>query len=771
VGAGQTIVYTVRYRNAGEETQHGVKLMLTGDGVDSASNELDLGDVGPGEEVQRTFQWIVPEDFQGAWAAVKGLLYDTAHPAGEALDWLSMTHPVDQVGPGPVRITRPSSTVGPVRAAVEGVAYDESGVNSVELEIAGPGGTRAIPCSVPRAAEGRWQCDWNVGGADGDQFTLRAHAVDVYGHDNWSDPRTVQVDARPPELRLTTPLTATVRGGALLLGSALDDSGITVVRVCVDDKCGRASLLGAEGSATRWAYPLPGAPADYVPRTLAVEAMDRVGNWTQTLKVDFTQDNVAPALTASQDDVQVPRGQKQTVLRGDVQDGGPDPRVFVLVRRPDGSRSWKNTARGGDQWWYELSGDMPGRYTLWLHAIDRTGNTRTMGPYAVDVTCTDAALEAALTAERLGASSAYTLTAVVTNTGPALLPAGAPVTLYVGETPLGPAQLLPELAQGQSSAVTAQWTRPGPAGYEFSAVVNEPPGEVLCARPPRGHAWIRPDVDLRISKTVQPAAAAPGDVITYTLEYTNAGAGLATGVVISDPLPLELLAPAYQSTGAAITPVLGSAAFAWQVADLASGLGGQIVISGTVDPAVTTPITLTNTVTITAPLEGAPVDNVARVELPVELAGALTATPASQAVQCGDVITPVTFLYTDLAGEAPAVSVEWRGPDGSAASGLPPGAVLETGACEPATGGQTCGSQLSGRAEVPAGIYTVTLTVTNTQGAPRTAQTVLDVAAEDAELQLDPGNPVVVPASETGLNPGFELQTLAREATPRPKCW
>jgi len=57
-----------------------------------------------------------------------------------------------------------------------------------------------------------------------------------------------------------------------------------------------------------------------------------------------------------------------------------------------------------------------------------------------------------------------------------------------------------------------------------------------------GHAT----VDLSITKTVTPAAFAPGGTITYTLTYKNAGAGLAQGVVISDHVPLAI-------TGAAIT--------------------------------------------------------------------------------------------------------------------------------------------------------------------------------------------------------------------------
>jgi len=58
--------------------------------------------------------------------------------------------------------------------------------------------------------------------------------------------------------------------------------------------------------------------------------------------------------------------------------------------------------------------------------------------------------------------------------------------------------------------VSAPWTRPGPDFYEISAVVNEPQTEVLCATPPMGKAWVGPDVNLRIRKTVQPGAGRAG---------------------------------------------------------------------------------------------------------------------------------------------------------------------------------------------------------------------------------------------------------------------
>jgi len=622
VDIGQTIHYTVRYRNAGTEIQHGVRLALTTYGVALGSNTIDLGDVPPGAEVQATFDGeVIGTGPRGRYAAVHALLYDAAHGEGDALEWLWAAHRVDQGAPEKLDISRLGATVGPRLAALTGLAFDESGVQSIEVEITGPNGTRTITCPVERSAEGRWGCTWDVSGGalpDGTPFTLRARAIDLLGHaGEWSAPHTMLLDARPPELQVSSALTDTVAlGRGSLFGSALDGSGIAGVQACVDGECEKVRLLAADAGSARWQYRLPAGSFDYESKTLTLYSTDRVGNRTGALQTSLTLDNVPPQLEATQVLLQETLGDRQVVLEGTVLDGGPVPRVFVRVQAPEGQQSWQTTARDGDRWTYELAGEMPGRYLLWLRAVDQAGNEVAMGPYAVDVTCTDATLVTVLQAEGSGTGSIYTLTAVVTNTGPAALPAGVPVAFFAGETLLGAGQLLPVLEAGQSGSVSAQWTRPGPDGYELSAVVNEPQVELLCATPPMAKAWIGTNVDLRITKTVQPAIAVPGSAITYTLVYSNAGTDLATGVLISDLLPAAILAPAYEFTGATLTPVDGPPDFAWSVAALAGGEGGQIVIRGTIDPLVTTPVTITNAVTITAPWD-APYGSVARVELRV----------------------------------------------------------------------------------------------------------------------------------------------------------
>jgi len=113
--------------------------------------------------------------------------------------------------------------------------------------------------------------------------------------------------------------------------------------------------------------------------------------------------------------------------------------------------------------------------------------------------------------------------------------------------------------------------------------------------------WLnRNRADLRITKAVAPAVAAPGDSITYTLVYTNDGPGIAVGVVITDVVPVGQIANlSYARSGAAITAT-GSVSYTWQVEDLAPGDGGVITITGIVSPSVTGTFSLTNRVTITA---------------------------------------------------------------------------------------------------------------------------------------------------------------------------
>jgi uncharacterized repeat protein (TIGR01451 family) len=104
-------------------------------------------------------------------------------------------------------------------------------------------------------------------------------------------------------------------------------------------------------------------------------------------------------------------------------------------------------------------------------------------------------------------------------------------------------------------------------------------------------AW----ADLQLTKTAAPATAVPGAAITYTLIFSNAGSLPATGVVITDTIPLNVTATSVVSSGVAITQT--SPGYVWTVQDLAPGEGGVITIAG----VIRSPLaggTFTNTATI-----------------------------------------------------------------------------------------------------------------------------------------------------------------------------
>jgi uncharacterized repeat protein (TIGR01451 family) len=122
--------------------------------------------------------------------------------------------------------------------------------------------------------------------------------------------------------------------------------------------------------------------------------------------------------------------------------------------------------------------------------------------------------------------------------------------------------------------------------------------------------WLNQDgADLRLHKAVKPSGyLAPGDPLTYTLVYSNAGPQTALGVVISDRVPVSITGVHYESYGAELVSV-GSTPYTWQVADLEPGDGGVITITGLLNLPLTAG-TFTNTALIVTTLvDNAPEDN------------------------------------------------------------------------------------------------------------------------------------------------------------------
>ena len=122
--------------------------------------------------------------------------------------------------------------------------------------------------------------------------------------------------------------------------------------------------------------------------------------------------------------------------------------------------------------------------------------------------------------------------------------------------------------------------------------------------------------DLVITKTAAPDAVDPGDAVTYTLTFSNAGALVATDVTVTDTLPNHVINTSFIKSGVAITKVTGTR-YVWQVQDLEPGDQGTLTIYGTL--ADTLP---GNAVNNTASIAGAapdlrPDDNTASTTIPL----------------------------------------------------------------------------------------------------------------------------------------------------------
>jgi uncharacterized repeat protein (TIGR01451 family) len=130
-------------------------------------------------------------------------------------------------------------------------------------------------------------------------------------------------------------------------------------------------------------------------------------------------------------------------------------------------------------------------------------------------------------------------------------------------------------------------------------------------------------INLRLFKVADaPDPLRPGDLVTYTLSFSNVGAAVATNVVISDLMPVAFLTGlSYSASGVIITPTAGLT-YQWQVADLGSGQGGTITLTGQVSAGLSANATFTNIASIAGSgNEINPANNDDAVSLTVELEG------------------------------------------------------------------------------------------------------------------------------------------------------
>ncbi|MEM7532954.1 MAG: tandem-95 repeat protein [Chloroflexota bacterium] len=103
-------------------------------------------------------------------------------------------------------------------------------------------------------------------------------------------------------------------------------------------------------------------------------------------------------------------------------------------------------------------------------------------------------------------------------------------------------------------------------------------------------------VDLEITKAVEPAVQTQGEMITYTLHFTNHGPGVAHNIIMTDILPADISPIGWVDNGIGADEMVG-ADYAWKIDRMDVGAVGVITIYGDVMHGALT--TIINNVSIT----------------------------------------------------------------------------------------------------------------------------------------------------------------------------
>jgi uncharacterized repeat protein (TIGR01451 family) len=140
---------------------------------------------------------------------------------------------------------------------------------------------------------------------------------------------------------------------------------------------------------------------------------------------------------------------------------------------------------------------------------------------------------------------------------------------------------------------------------------SEPPSDVAIRL--RTSTALAPNV--RITKRVVGSDFEPGDSIAFALDIANDGNEVASGVVVTDNVPDEVLNLTYDST-LAVAPV-GGDPYVWNVEPLDVGESGVITIYGQIDPNLESDFSFENTATISDPKDATPGNNTSSVTVGV----------------------------------------------------------------------------------------------------------------------------------------------------------
>jgi len=119
------------------------------------------------------------------------------------------------------------------------------------------------------------------------------------------------------------------------------------------------------------------------------------------------------------------------------------------------------------------------------------------------------------------------------------------------------------------------------------------------------------DADLAITKTVASTYTGGDLLITYTITVTNKGPDLATGVRVTDSLPISLTYRGYASSQGTYSNTTGI----WEVGELANNDLATLIFTTTLNSCTDSPQTISNTAYVTADQTDPNVPNFAQVDI------------------------------------------------------------------------------------------------------------------------------------------------------------
>ena len=108
-------------------------------------------------------------------------------------------------------------------------------------------------------------------------------------------------------------------------------------------------------------------------------------------------------------------------------------------------------------------------------------------------------------------------------------------------------------------------------------------------------AQVSPDLSI-VKQIVGPWNPDPGEPVTFTLSIENVGTASASGIVVTDTLPAEILMPSTANTFG-VTP-RGGTTYVWDLPDLLPTASGVITIYGTISSTLPSDYAIWNTATI-----------------------------------------------------------------------------------------------------------------------------------------------------------------------------